>query len=121
MRARRYVTDVVLAVLAVGAILLVMAGCAESEPTPGPTPTPEVLIDGVPADVYEQAVAEWDAVVNQWNELTVARDEAGEDVVTVDGLEFETFEDWATARGHPLTFEQVLITYERQGSERTNR
>jgi hypothetical protein len=30
-----------------------------------------VLIDGVPADRYNAAMAEWNAVVDAWNRLTI--------------------------------------------------
>lgn len=80
-------------------VALVLAGCS-SEGGPPTTVTSVGPIDGVPADRYDAAVAEWDAAVDEWNAL------AGADRQT-----FESYQDWARAQGKPLTFEDVLSKY----------
>lgn len=76
---------------------------AASTVTPGNT----VLVDGLQLEVYNCVMDKWNAVVDEWNTLTAQRDSAGQDNVIVDGVEYATFADWATAKGHPTSFDDV--------------
>ena len=100
--------------LALAALLLGACGGTEAPKAAPATTTStmgEVLIDGVPAAQYNAAMAEWDATVAEWNDLTLARDAAGADMVVVDGQSFDSHEEWAAAFGKPLAFEDVLAKY----------
>ena len=98
-------------------VLVAMAGCGSdgggddqpSAPAPSTTVTPgnTVLVDGLPLEVYNCVMDKWNAVVDEWNTLTEQRDAAGEANVVVDGVEYATFADWATAKGHPTSFDDV--------------
>ncbi len=100
---------------AAGLILLgivVLAACGGSDggdeqPVATTVPAQDVLVDGLPSDVYDCVMGKWNAVVDEWNTLTEQRDAAGDANVTVDGVEYATFEEWATATGNPLTYDEV--------------
>lgn len=91
-------------------VALVLAGCS-SDNDPAAVVTSLGAIDGVPADRYNAAVAEWDAAVAEWNALTAERDRTSASDVVVDGQTYEAYADWARAKGKPLTFEAVLDKY----------
>jgi hypothetical protein len=85
------------------AAVLLLAGCSGEPPTIDNTDV-EQLQDELGA--INECTAEWDAYVDEWNALTVARDEAGDDNVVVDGVAYEDYESYATAKGYPLSFEE---------------
>lgn len=100
--------------LPVAALLLGACGGADAPKAAPATTTStmdEVRIDGIPASQYQAAMAEWDATVAEWNDLTLTRDADGADMVVVDGQSFDSHEEWATAFGKPLAFEDVLAKY----------
>jgi hypothetical protein len=76
---------------------------APSTVTPGNT----VLVDGLQLEVYNCVMDKWNAVVDEWNTLTAKRDADGAANVIVDGVEYAAFAEWATAKGHPTTFDDI--------------
>lgn len=71
------------------------------------TPGNTVLVDGLQLEVYNCVMEKWNAVVDEWNTLTQQRDADGAANVIVDGVEYASFADWATAKGHPTSFGDV--------------
>lgn len=60
-----------------------------------------------PQDGYVKALAEWNRSVDEWNRLTIERDNAGQSTVVVNGVEYEDYQSWAKANGKPLSFDEV--------------
>lgn len=88
--------------------LMVLVACSSGASTPT---TESATIEGVPAERYNAAVAEWDAGVAEWDALTKERDRQGASEVVVNGQTFESYKEWAQVNGKPLTFEEVLAKY----------
>lgn len=56
---------------------------------------------------YEECLDLWDTRVDEWNELTVARDAVGDPDVVDDGVTYATADEWFDAQGWPTTYEET--------------
>jgi hypothetical protein len=81
-------------------LLAVLAGCGGDDSGTDETPPAEE------GDAQAACIAEWDAFVDEWNELTTERDEAGAEAVVVDGETFDSWEQYAEMKGYPLSYEE---------------